>query len=108
MDGILSSLGRAATVIGLRLIILAICTWLGFRLIELGRRLFDKRVLQKSEDLSRRARLATLLDAAVRTGQLFLVFVVGLMALARSASISVRSWQQQVSWASQFHSACKP
>ena len=82
MDSILSSLSRAATVVGLRLIILAICTWLGFRLIELGRRLFDKRVVQKSEDLSRRARLATLLDAAVRTGQLFLVFVVTLMALA--------------------------
>jgi small conductance mechanosensitive channel len=82
MGDILASFSRVTTLVALRLILLAALTWAGFRLIELGRRLFEKRVVQKSEDASRRARLATLLDAGVRTAQLFLLIVVGLMVLA--------------------------
>lgn len=82
MVGVLSKLGTAAGVVALRLLVLALLAWAGFRLIETGRRLFEKRVVQKSEDASRRARLVTLLDASVRTAQLFLLVVVILMTLA--------------------------
>ncbi len=82
MEEYISVIGKAAAVVMARLIILAVATWLCFWLIERGRRLFDRRVVQKADDPSRKARLATLLGAAVRTAQLFLIVLVGLMALA--------------------------
>ncbi|MGE5601601.1 MAG: mechanosensitive ion channel family protein [Nitrososphaerales archaeon] len=81
MVDLFSSLSRVTVVAIVRLAIIAIVAWAGFRAIELGRRVFDRRVVQKADDGSRRARLATMLEAAVRTLQLLLLFVVVLMAL---------------------------
>jgi small-conductance mechanosensitive channel len=81
MQSFLTNLSSAALIILVRLIVLAVVAVIGFRLIELSRRVLEKRIVQQSDDPSRRARLATLLDAYVRTAQLALVVVVVLMAL---------------------------
>ncbi len=81
MADFFASLSREAIAVASRLILLALFAWAGFHLIELGRRTFDRRAVQKADDPSRRARLATLLDAAVRTLQLLLLFVLCLMVL---------------------------
>jgi small conductance mechanosensitive channel len=81
MQSLLTNLSSAALIILVRLIVLAVVALIGFRLIELSRRVLEKRVVQQSDDPSRRARLATLLDAYVRTAQLALLVVVVLMAL---------------------------
>jgi moderate conductance mechanosensitive channel len=82
METLLTNLSRVALVVVLRLLILVVAAVLGFRLIELSRRVIDKRVVQPADEPSRRARLATLLEAYVRTAQLLLVVAVVLMALA--------------------------
>ncbi len=82
METLVAALGKTALVVAVRLLILGIAAWVFFWLIERGRRLFEQRIVQKSDDPSRKARLATLLEASVRTAQLFLVVVLGLMVLA--------------------------
>jgi moderate conductance mechanosensitive channel len=82
MQTFLTDLSRVALVVVLRLIVLVVAAVVGFRLIELSRRAIEKRVVQQADEPSRCARLATLLDACVRTAQLLLVVVVVLMALA--------------------------
>jgi small-conductance mechanosensitive channel len=81
METLLTNLSRVALVVILRLIVLVVIAAVGFRLIELSRRVIDKRFVQPSDDPSRRARVATLLDAYVRTAQLLLVGAVVLMGL---------------------------
>lgn len=81
LERVVAVLGSATAVIALRVLVLALFAWGGFRLIELGRRLFDRRVVQTAKDPSRKARLATLLDAAITTLRLFLLAAVALMAL---------------------------
>lgn len=80
-ETIVAVLGSATVVVALRVILLVVFAWGGFRLIELGRRLFDKRVVQTAKDPSRKARLATLLEAAVTTLRLLLLTAIALMAL---------------------------
>jgi moderate conductance mechanosensitive channel len=81
MQSLLTNLSSVALILIFRLIVLAVVALVGFRLIEMSRRVIDKRVVQQADDPSRRARVATLLDAYVRTAQLVLVVVVVLMAL---------------------------
>lgn len=81
LQNILAALGSVTAVIALRIILLLVVTWLGFRFIAIGKDLFEKRVVAKADDPSRRARLVTLLDATVRTLQLLLLFAVCMMAL---------------------------
>jgi small conductance mechanosensitive channel len=81
MQSLLANLSNAALVLVLRLIVLVVIAVVGFRLIELSRRLLEKRVARGSDDPSRHARLATLLDAYVRTAQLVLLVVIVLMGL---------------------------
>jgi moderate conductance mechanosensitive channel len=81
LQNIIAALGSVTAVVALRIVVLLVVTWLGFRFIRIGKNLFEKRVVEKAEDPSRRARLATLLDATVRTLQLLLLFAVCMMAL---------------------------
>src|SRR5512136_3027655 len=81
MQTFLTTLGNRTLFIGVRLILLGLFAFGGFRLIELSRRLIDKRLVAQAGEPSRRARLATLLDAYVRTAQLLLLFAVVLMAM---------------------------
>jgi len=81
METLLANLSRVALVVVLRLVVLVVAAVIGFRLIEWSRRVIDKRVIRPADDPARRARLATLLDAYVRTAQLLLVVVVLLMGL---------------------------
>jgi small conductance mechanosensitive channel len=81
MQSLLANLSSAAIIIVVRLLLLVLVAVAGLRLIELSRRLLEKRIAHGQDDPSRRARLATLLDAYVRTAQLILVVVVVLMAL---------------------------
>lgn len=82
MKASFSVIGQATAVVLTRLLILALTTWLCFWLIERTRRLLDRQVVQKADSPSRKARLATLLDAAARTAQLSLAVLVALMVLA--------------------------
>ncbi len=81
LANIVAVLGNATVVLALRILILALFSWGGFRLIEAGRKLFDRRVVQAAKDPSRKARLATLLDASVMTLRLLLIGAIALMAL---------------------------
>jgi small-conductance mechanosensitive channel len=81
MQSLLTNLSSVALILVIRLIALAVVAVVGFRLIELSRRALEKHAVQQTDDPARRARLATLLDAYVRTAQFFLVVVVALMAL---------------------------
>jgi len=81
MQTLITALGYRTLFIGVRLLILGVFVFGGFRLIELSRRIIDKRLVQQAGEPSRRARLATLLDAYVRTAQLLLLVAVVLMAL---------------------------
>jgi moderate conductance mechanosensitive channel len=82
METLFANLSRVALVVVLRLVVLVVVAVAGFRLIEVSRRLIDKRFVQQADDPARSARLATLLEAYVRTTQLLLVVVVVLMGLA--------------------------
>jgi small-conductance mechanosensitive channel len=82
MQSLLTNLSSVALVVLIRLVILVVAAVLGFRLIEWSRGAIEKRVVQPADDPARRARLATLLEAYVRTAQLLLVVVVVLMGLA--------------------------
>jgi small-conductance mechanosensitive channel len=81
METLLNNLSRVALVVVFRLVVLVVVAVVGFRLVELSRRVIDKRLVQEADDPSRRARLATLLDAYVRTVQFLLVVMVVLMGL---------------------------